>query len=262
MIADTPVWFLLLLAPVALLGGCLLWRAAKELWNGLVLWRNDPVAVMDAVNADGAIELEGTAASGGRTLRAPFTGTACVACEYEVQEYQNSGNGGNWMTLAEDRDVVPFLFEDDTGSVAVDPEGAEFSLDTDAEIESGKDETPPEAVQRFLEGIGVEREEGGTRSLGPISIKRGDRRRYVERRLDPGDLVHVYGQSRWGREVGDVSGTVNAVVGGGKATPFFRISEGGERAAIRNRLVASAKYLTGGAVVVAVVAVVVDGIAL
>lgn len=261
MIGSLPPWLLVVGAAAALLAAWLLYRAATELRRGYLLWRNEPVAVMDAANVDGAVELEAQAASGGRTLQAPFTGTACLACEYEVQEWQNTNNGGHWNTLAEGSDAVPFLAEDDTGSVAVDPEEAEFSLEVDAEIESGSGETPPEPVQRFLEGIGVDREEGGTRSFGPISVNTGDKRRYVERRLDPGDPVHVYGQSRYGREVGGVSGTVNAVVGAGRATPLFRISEGDERAAVRGQLLAGATYLLFGAVVAGAIAVVGGGIA-
>jgi hypothetical protein len=257
MLLDVPAWLLVVVLSAVLLVCWLLWRGASELRHGIALWRNDPVAVMDAANVDGAVELEGTAESGGRTLQAPFTGTACLICEYEVQEYRSSNNGGHWKTLAEHHDAVPFIVEDDTGSVAVDVEGAEFPLDVDAKIESGKDETPPKSIQRFLDGIGVDREEGGVSSFGPISIKRGDRRRYIERRLDLGDAVHVYGQTRYGRTVGDVSGTVNAVVGAGGATPLFEISEGGERAAIRNNLVTGAKYLLVGGTLAAIVALII-----
>ncbi len=252
MIANLPSWLLAVGVGLAALVGWLWWHAAIELWQGWTLWRNDPVAVMDAANVTGAVEVEGTAASGGRTLKSPFTGTPTLVCEYKIQEWKSSGKNSHWETLHENLNAVPFLLEDDSGSVAIDPDGAEYSLERDAEIESDGGETPPEEIQEFLDSVGVEREEGGETSIGPLSIHHGDRRRYIERRIDAGDEIHVYGQSRHGRSIGDVSGTVNAVIGSGKATPRFRISKGSESDAIRRQIKSGATYAIFGAVIVAI----------
>ncbi|SNZ06010.1 E3 Ubiquitin ligase [Natronoarchaeum philippinense] len=260
MIGSLPSWLLVVGAVLVAVLGWFWWRAATEFWQGWTVWRNDPVAVMDAANASGVVEIEGTAESGGPVLESPFTETPCLLCQYEVKEWQSSGQNSHWKTLYEGQDSVPFLAEDDTGSVTVDPEGAEFSLDEDADIESDGGETPPERVQQFLDQIGVDREEGGETSIGPISINRGDRRKYVEKRLDAGDPVHVYGQSRSGRTAGEVSGTVNAVIGDGKATPNFRISEGDESAAIRRHVTSGVIYAAIGAVPGAILAALVAGI--
>jgi len=259
MIANLPTWLLAVGVALAVLVGWLWWNAATELWQGWRLWRNDPVPVMDAANVTGVVEVEGTAASGGRTLQSPFTGTSTLVCEYKIQEWRSSGKSSHWETLHENLNAVPFLLEDDTGSVAIDPEGAEYSLERDAEIESGSGETPPEEIQEFLEKVGVEREEGGKTSLGPISFNRGDRRRYIERRIDAGDEIHVYGQSRHGRSIGDVSGTVNAVIGSGRATPRFRISEGSESDAIWRQVKSGATYAIFGAVIAGIVGAFVVG---
>ncbi|HMB51068.1 MAG TPA: GIDE domain-containing protein [Natronoarchaeum rubrum] len=259
MIANIPSWLLVVGVALAGLVGWLWWHAATEFWQGWTLRRNDPLPVMDVANATGVVEIEGSAESGGRTLQSPFTETPCLVCQYQVKEWQSSGQNSHWKTLYEGNESVPFLVEDDTGSVTVDPEGAEFALDEDADIESDGGETPPERVQRFLDQIGVDREEGGETSIGPISFNRGDRRKYVEKRLDPGDPVHVYGQSRSGRTAGEVSGSVNAVVGSGRATPNFRISEGDESAAIRRHVKSGAIYAVFGAVIAGIVGAFVVG---
>src|SRR6056297_2300060 len=107
MIANLPSWLLAVGVALAGLVGWLWWNAATELWQGWRLWRNDPVPVMDAANVTGVVEVEGTAASGGRTLQSPFTGTSTLVCEYKIQEWRSSGKSSHWETLHENLNAVP-----------------------------------------------------------------------------------------------------------------------------------------------------------
>ena len=61
MIGSLPSWLLVVGAVLVAVLGWFWWRAGAEFWQGWTVWRNDPIAVMDAANASGVVEIEGTA---------------------------------------------------------------------------------------------------------------------------------------------------------------------------------------------------------
>lgn len=143
----------------------------------------------------GPVEVKGTARlpEDASVLRAPITGAEALATRVEVEEWQSSGQGGgSWKTIHEDDRAVPMIVDDgDEVLVELPPEGRLNVERTRTTVGSGDE--PPEQIRRFVEG---EREvEAATRhDLGPISI--GDRRRYSEGVIEPGEEVYVLGTAR------------------------------------------------------------------
>ena len=194
-----------------LIGGVFLAFGLAELRNAARIRGEDPDPAMDATRG-GPVELEGVARDAGETVTAPFSGTDCLLCEYEVLEYKSSGKHSSWQTVAEDIVGVPFHLEDDTGSVLVDPEGASPNLaeEMDRKIEGG--ETPPARIQEFVLDDPDLDSEDETYDLGVVELSPGNDRRYVERRLDVGSAVHVVGTARAAVDAPAPLGSVNAVI--------------------------------------------------
>ena len=136
----------------------------------------------------GYVELVGQAQPGpqGQTV-APLSGVSCVWHRYVVEK---RGSKGKWTTLHRGVSDHPFLILDDTGECLVYPDGAEV-VKTHRKCWRGDDpmyQKQPtggligsaQAVGQFLNGI----------SLG------GQRYRYTEYRIMPGDPLHALGYFR------------------------------------------------------------------
>lgn len=154
--------------------------------------RDEPLSAREATATARPVELRGAVEAAGRVLEAPFTGEHCVAVEWSVEEY-TGGKGESWRTLASGGQHVPFRIADETGSVRVEPDGAELTLTSGTTVEVGREETARGRIREFLRGLEVEPGDAGELSLGPLSMGTGDRRRYVEERLDVGEHVSVFG---------------------------------------------------------------------
>jgi len=166
--------------------------------RALTLWRSDPISVQAVGYADGPVEVEGRVSVADDTLKSPFTETQCVTYQYRVDEHTKSSNGGSWDTQEKGRKSVPFLLEDDTGSVLIDPSTADLSLTSGDRITVSPDETPPDPIPAFLETIGIEPVNDPGTHLGPVSLHSENSRRYAEEYLEPGDNVYVYGPVKRG----------------------------------------------------------------
>jgi len=216
--------------------------------HGLRAYRvrsNDPIPVGSAANESGVVEVEGVAERHERSLVAPFSGEECLVCEYEVRELQSSGKSSSWNTIKEGGGSVPFAVSDGTGRLLVEPAGAKLALDEHATRVDGGDR-PPERIARWIEDTPDVDSEEKTWDLRVVELKAGNDRKYVERRVDPGDAVHAYGGGEY-RRWSDAAGAVNVAVGDGVA-PLFRITDGDERAAVRS-LALPALYRVAGAAV-------------
>lgn len=159
--------------------------------------RSDPVDVRQLAAESGKVELTGTAQTHEAADRVPVTDTETLLCEWVIS--QSGGSESNEKGSATYKN--PFVLENDTGSVLVDPDGATLQLEQSTEIGVDPDETPPTPIVEFLE------------STRWLSADSPTCRWYRESRLDPGDHVHVYGPVR---EVGhsvDIPGGVTTVVG-------------------------------------------------
>ena len=242
---------LVLVALVGLVAVAFLADGVRHGHRAFRVYRNEPFNVASAANASGVVEVEGTVEPHEVTLVPPFSGEECVICQYEVEEYRSSGKSSHWETVHSGGGRRPFVLADGSDRLLVEPERASLALDEAAVIRVDAGDRPPERIRRWIgERPEVDSEEGRW-DLGPLSIATGNDRRYTERRLDPGEPVHVYGVTEY-RRWSDAGGTVNAVLRDDGA-PFFRVTDGSEREAVR-RLATPAAYRFAAAVVCAAVA--------
>lgn len=134
--------------------------------------------------AAGRAELTGTVVPIDTVFHRPFTDGECVYARYTIREHEESGSdGSDWRTVDTDTWIAPFYLEDGTGRIRVEPEvTAKFEI-SDANsttITVGAGESPPPAVQSFLDGVD---------GVGPGN----DKRRYEEEVLPTGSSVYVLG---------------------------------------------------------------------
>lgn len=220
---------------LALAGGALLLligigaliKTRQEFGPAVEIFRNDPLAVQELVYHDGPAEVEGTARGDEKGVEAPFTGTVCLAYEYEVQEYRSTGKNSYWKTLDEGTNSVPFLVEDDTGAVQIDGTVAELHLSSET-LELSPGDEPPERIAQYIRHNEDVKHQDSTLDLGITELNVGNKQRFIERRLDIDESVHVYGTvgrapaGEWG------SNLVDALLTSSERTPLV-ISDGSER---------------------------------
>lgn len=211
-------------------GGYLAYSGGRGLFGVYHILRNDPVPVRELQGRSGPVEVEGTARPGddSGTVTAPFTGTECLAYEYEVEELRSSGKNSHWRTLDEGADGVAFEVADDTGRVRVDLEGADVRLEDRTTRVSPGDELPAE-LTAYVESTDDVETQDTTVDLLVTELNVGNEQRFTERRLDVGESVYVYGQARTSPSTEWGSARVDVVVGDGEAAPVFVISDTGER---------------------------------
>ncbi|MFC5134176.1 MULTISPECIES: hypothetical protein [Haloferacaceae] len=192
------------------LGLAMAWYGARPLVVLPRLLRTEvrrPDAVTDAGDGE-FVAVLGTARASAETLRSPFTGTECLGFEFEVTERQPFGIGVPWFHAHLDDGIAtapfslddpnhpsvpddPGVLDDAAGGLAVRPSSRRFSLDTvPTVVRVGARETPPDRVRRF-----VDVREGLDPVAGRIAaIPFLGARRYVERRIDPGEEYLVAGR--------------------------------------------------------------------
>lgn len=155
--------------------------------------------------ADSFVVCRGTATPANETVAGPFTGMRCLGFEFEVSERQPFGIGIPWFFAYLDDGVatVPFRLQDDRDSLEVTPSARRFSLDTDSTVVTvGARETPPERIQRFVDGRD---------GLSPVAnwfkmVPGLGTRRYVERRINPGEEYVIAGRTETQRGETTLSG--------------------------------------------------------
>lgn len=182
----------LAMAAGTLLGLYALWYGTNRLRLGYRLWATDAVPADRARTADGAVSVTGTAHPLSGTVTSAYTETECLAHEWtkrrEETRSASDDDAPTMKTVDRGTESVPFLLRDESGSIPVDPSGAELSLSHD------------------------------------VSKKSHDIRR-IESRLDVGDAVHVYGQRRRVDEERDDLGDETIYVGDGDDVSHFRVSD-------------------------------------
>lgn len=235
--------------PLGLLaiGLVLLGLGVRRLLPELRRYRREPIDVYEASQASGPVGLRGTVRPHEHVLEAGFTGIDCVAFRYEVEAYRSGGRGSSWETIASGGQFAPFRLEDDTGSILVEPHGDEITFDGEWSIEVDRDETVQGRPRAFLESERVEPGAAGERSIGPLSFGTGDRRRYTETRLEPGDPVAVDGPTEYDPDAARAwgSGSVNAAVRSKAETPVV-VAAGDRIPLLRGGVGRSVGLILGG----------------
>lgn len=211
-----------------LIGAGLVAYGGLKLRPALRILRNDPVAVRDLEHTSGPVEVAGTARREESAVIAPFSGREALACRYTVEEYRQAGKHSHWETIDEGSGGVPFVVDDGTGRVPVDPGGADLRF-TAHEVRVDAGEEPPASIGEYVAESDAVDPNDDTLDLKILELNVGNDQRFTEYRLDPGETVHVYGSvgrpeqaPSWG------SDRVDAEIRHQPGTPFI-ISDSTER---------------------------------
>lgn len=199
---------------LVVIGGYIVNNAVGDLRSGWTIWQNDPIDAGDVEYEDGAVEVQGEVEQiEDQLLTTEYTDTPAVAHEYKLQvheENRTNEGGPEWETVDSGTEAQPFYVTDETGTVAVDPDGANVSLD-------------------------MEKVSGGSEiDIGSVDASTSKRH---EGLLAPGDHVHVFGQKRTAQ--GDGPGDERVYIGDGGETETFSVSDTTETRTV-------VRYLGGG----------------
>jgi hypothetical protein len=186
------------------------------------VWRSDPADLRVVADAGDAIEVTGTAKPHTDTLHAPFTGTECVLYAMKVVElgmtpaerrrvrerqadvdadvYMHTGQENN-TTLLTDEQAEPFVVSTDTGETLIQPEGAQWEIESTDEINVEAGVEPPRNVATVLD------------THPQLEVVSDEKRLFLENRIGVGDDVHIYGPVRRAGSSFDLPGGVKAVIG-------------------------------------------------
>lgn len=205
---------------VLLIAGGLL-ALGFAVWHGRairgVLGLSSTDVISLATGTTGPVSITGRARRADESLTSPFTGTECLALEYEVEELRHTGNAPSWVEIDSRIGAVPFLVDDGTGSVLVDPSQVRLGLDESETVRVDGGERPPEHIQAFIERNEDIGSEERSLDLSVIELNVGNDRKYVERRLDSEETVTVFGQAAARPGISTHSGQVNAVITAGSS---------------------------------------------
>jgi hypothetical protein len=169
------VLVVVIVLPILLFGVTQLSRAFR-------LRQEDPADIQTVrVGNDGLVELTGTAVELGGTVTAKYSKQECLAYEWEHEEKDAGSTGddrdSNYHMVDMGTEGEPFLLRDETGTMAVDPAGANIYTDED-------EWTDPESNVR-----------------------------HRERRVEADDRLHVYGHKQDIVEQQEGLGTESTYVG-------------------------------------------------
>lgn len=185
------MWLTAIAVVIVLLGLAIGWVVLRTLAVVPRLVRSE-VQEPATVSGGAFVVCRGTATAGDEgAIAAPFTGRKCLGFEFAVSERQLSSVGDPWSYNYLDDGVATTTFELDGeyGTVVVDPSPRRFSLDTESTVITvGPRERPSDRIQRFLDVRDLP-SVGGWLAVVPFL---GDRR-FVERRIDPGEEYIVAG---------------------------------------------------------------------
>lgn len=152
-----------------LLGGVLLARHGREALFAYRIATTDPVTRVPPEDESRFALVRGSVQSS-KTIRAPESETECVAYEYEIRE-RADGKFSHWEQLESGRDVVPFDIDSAAGIVHADA-GVLRLIVSERQVQTENE---------------------------------NDERQVIERRIDPGETIGVYGivqpapTDEWGR---------------------------------------------------------------
>ncbi len=211
------------------------------------LIENTPTSKCRSV-ALGLAEVTGTA-QGTLTVPSLITNMPCFCSQVRVERYVKRDKNSGWEKVHEEDLTIPFHVQDDTGSVRVDPAGAELNIKCEFEYST-------DSGTGALLGMTLERMGKASLSTGMIPGKfmsfcsaRGvgfhGRMRFFERNLSPGDTVYVLGSAEEVKGVEDEHDRV--IFRKGKHHPWYVIAEASEKELLSQMGKSTLLHIFGGA---------------
>lgn len=195
-----------------------------------------PTRDVRQVDRPGPVELVGEVVAADDSFDAPLSGAdETVVAGWSVEEWSETGDHSRWTTVADGVDAVPFLLDDGTDRIRVDPgshasRGGLLGRVTDlgdladsvsagpltVDFERlptvrrvGAEDPTPERVRRFVAHEStVDRQTGSLTNLIDVGNAHGDRR-YAEGTIRVGDEVYLLGPVRPAHGDGRVDGDGN-----------------------------------------------------
>lgn len=161
-----------------------------------------PIPLREVPDSSDFVEFEGTARTNEEeTLEAPISGVSCLGYTVSVRsrnEYDDENwdeADATWQLEGQASASVPFAVDDGPDRVEVDPTDAVLSLDEwDPDGTTWIDHT--ELTDDSLNRLAAAGVPGTDTPVGTDQhSRRTTRRQYLERRLEPGAEVHVFGGS-------------------------------------------------------------------
>lgn len=197
------VLFLLLFGGIGAVVGLVGLAFLKAYWT---MARSDPTPVREVTASTGEVELSGTARAIGEPIRSPFEDEDCVLCTWSMQRPSGGNQGSNWHDVASGQEYDPFILDDGTGEIVVDPNGAEWALEEERVQTTDTDTPPSQPVRKFLAEKDME-------PLAEAESPPHRKRKFRESRLDDGEEVYVYGPVKAGPHESAGHGTVQPYIG-------------------------------------------------
>jgi hypothetical protein len=196
---DGPLgWLLIVVLGVLIpVGPWLLRWSVGQFQSGYAMLANTAVGAGEAHQESGIVEVEGTAVSLGETISGKYSDEPTLAQKWhrEREEEQTDSDGNtttSWRRVGHGSNAVPFLVEDETGTVAVEPSGASLSIS-----ESHIHRSPSDI-------------------------------RHYEGRIEPGDSVYVYGQLLEADDPAEAPDKKRTYIGNGDEVAEFVVSDSGQ----------------------------------
>lgn len=183
------------------------------------LIENIPTSKIRSI-AMGLVEINGeTVPAQKKVLKSPFSNKDCVYYDYTVEQYTRSGKRSRWVTIRRGTDSIPFYLKDKTGSVLVEPKGADIDIPMDYQFNSAMGNDPPIKVKNFLRKINLKFE-----GLWGIN----HRMRYREYFIAPKDTLYILGtagDNPYVKEATAQKGVEDVMIQKGKNEKFYYISD-------------------------------------
>ncbi len=179
-------------------------RSAFHEYNtGHAIRESEPIPIADLTAASSPLEFEGVAQPTAENppFSAPISGIDSLLCKVSFQVEKMRPNRHGYKTKKVELDTQPFFVTDERRQVVVDPADAAFDLG----------------------GFQTEEKEGMIR-----------KKRKKEKRLEPGDTVHVYGATITDEATEFGSETVGTV-GACEETIEYQITKGSEENAVSSQ---------------------------
>ena len=243
LVANDPILFALIAAPVSVSVGVYYFIKGFYKWSQYNTIVNTPTSKIEAIAA-GFVEVYGEALAKGEYLISPFCGEECVFYKYTVEEYRRHGKHSSWDVIRKGQSKAPFLMQDETGKIEVDPRDAEFEVVDKREFRINPGDGTPEKIREFLKEVSLN-DNIPLLDLGPIHLG-ANPRRYREYTIEKGQKIFVTGTAVPKEGVESERHEDMLVIKKGDFNKFFYISDRGEKGVLGEMRNKALLYLIGG----------------